>query len=190
MSEFKNLRLLRSAEIDVVAGGDIVVTGSRPIDPHILDQLDRMRFANVEFFDNDYGVGGGGGGAASEGEWDPDGDDDGDGIPNQEEEIVVIGDPAALERVLDSYRDIASWFVNYLYFSAIATGGYLGLAGRAGAAYAVGLELGSDSREDMIESMAQSMFDGDVADDGVANGSIFLQPGQDPDMEPGYIYYL
>lgn len=189
MSEIQNLRLLQAAEIASVSGGDIVVTGSPPIDPHILDQLDRLRFSNVGLTDGNYG-GGGGGGAVGDGEWDPDGDDDGDGIPNQEEEIVVIGDPSAPDRVLESYRNIASWIVNYFYYSGIATGGYLGLAGRSGAVYAVGLELGSNSREDMIESMAQSMFDGDVSDDGVANGSIWLQPGQDPDMEPGFVYYL
>ncbi len=122
------------------------------------------------------------------GEWNPDGDDDNDDISNMDEEIVVTGNPQALKAAMDSYRNLATAFVNYFLYSGVAMSGFAGLTGRAGAAIAVGTAAGFDLRDKAIEDMAQALFDSDADDDGVVNGSIWRQ-GLHPDVEPGVVYY-
>ena len=93
MTMHTKLRVLSNDEIQSVSGGDIVVTGTAPIDPFILDQLNQLRFQIDLSMFGEASAGGGGGGTLGDGQWDPDGDDDGDGIPNSEEDIVVVANP-------------------------------------------------------------------------------------------------
>ncbi len=94
MTLHSTLRLITAEELHSVSGGDIVVNGTPPVDPAIVEQLNRIRFQfDMSMFGGGVDLGGGGAGAVDDSDWDPDGDDDGDGIPNSEEEIVVIAHP-------------------------------------------------------------------------------------------------